>query len=136
VSQSYDKPLPVKEPLTDPYWALARQHELSIQRCDECGDRHFPPTDVCPSCLSDAQSWQVVSGRGTLVSWVVFHRAYWDGFKPDVPYNCCLVRLEEGPLIVSNIKDQVPADARMGMEVRAVFVDVTDDVSLVRFVPA
>ena len=136
MSDTYDKPLPVKEPLTDPYWALARLHQLSIQRCDECGHKHFPPTDVCPSCLADAQSFEVASGRGTLVSWVTFHRAYWDGFKPDLPYNCCLVRLEEGPLIVSNFRDQVPPDARMGLEVRAVFDDVTDAVSLVRFVPA
>ena len=46
--------------------------------------------------------WKPVSGTGKLLSWVKFHRAYWDGFKDDLPYDACLVQLDECPRVVSN----------------------------------
>ncbi|MDM0106580.1 OB-fold domain-containing protein [Variovorax sp. J22R24] len=136
MSETYTKPLPKIDSLTRPYWDHAKKHELSVQRCTACGDCHFPPGPVCPVCLSDDQEWQVVSGRGTLVSWGKFHKAYWSGFADELPYNVCLVRLEEGPLIVSNFREDGGPPPKVGMEVRAVFDDVTEEVSLVRFTSA
>jgi uncharacterized OB-fold protein len=137
-SASYAKPLPKPDPLSAPYWEHAWNHRLSIQRCSHCGDRHFPPSDVCPACLSGEQEWEVVSGRATLVSWVRFHRAYWDGYRApgETPYDVCLARLEEGPLVLSNFAQGIPENARMGMPLKAVFDDVAEGVSLVRFQPA
>jgi len=97
----YNKPLPFNDPLTRPYWDHAKTHQLAIQICNECTDKHFPPSPVCPKCLSEKQSWTVVSGNGFLLTWGRFHRAYWDGFKSSLPYDVCVVRLEEGPLVVS-----------------------------------
>lgn len=134
--ESYSKPLPNIDALTRPYWAHAKNHQLSVQRCTACGDRHFPPGPVCPICLSDAQEWQVVSGRGTLISWGRFHKAYWPGFAEELPYNVCLVRLEEGPLIVSNLRENGSVPPKIGAPVSAVFEDVTDSISLVRFASA
>ncbi len=132
---SYDKPLPNKDdPVAAPFWANARGHKLSVQRCSSCGDRHFPPGPVCPVCLSDDQTWEVVSGKATLVSWVTFHRAYWDGFAPDLPYDVCLVKLEEGPLLLSNFHGARPADAREGLPLHVVFDDLTEDFTLPKFV--
>lgn len=130
------KPLPVIDALTEPFWDHARSHRLAVQRCVDCGDHHFPPSPVCPVCLSDDQDWQVVSGLGTLVSWAVFHRAYWPGFQPDLPYPVCLVQLDEGPLLVSNFRNGLPDGVRAGMRLRAVFDDVTETVTLPRFVAA
>lgn len=133
---SYNKPLPAIDPLTKPYWDHARAHRLSVQKCCDCGDRHFPPAPVCPACLSGAQEWEVVSGGGTLLTWGRFHRAYWNGFKDDLPYEVCVVKLNEGPLVVSNFGGAAPENLHTGMPVRAVFDDVTEAVSLVRFVKA
>lgn len=133
---TYGKPLPVIDADNKTYWALARAHRLSVQRCLDCGDRHFPPGPVCPACLSDRQDWEEVSGRGKLVSWVRFHRAYWDGYRTEVPYDVCLVQLDEGPLVVSNFARGTPEGVRMGMPMRVVFDDVTDEISLPRFEPA
>lgn len=133
---AYRKPLPVIDDLTRPYWEHARAHRLSVQVCTRCGDRHFPPSPVCPKCLSDAQEWQVASGRATLVSWCTFHRAYWSSFKEDIPYDVCVVQLEEGPLVVSNFAAGRPEGVHAGMRLEAVFDDVTPEVSLVRFRPA
>jgi uncharacterized OB-fold protein len=131
---SYGKPVPKDDPLMAPFWAHARKHELAVQHCTACGDRHFPPSPVCPICLSDEQDWQPVSGKGKLLSWVTFHRAYWDGFEKDLPYEVCLVQLDEGPLLLSNFLGKPPAGLAAGRAVRAAFDDVTDEVTLPKFV--
>ncbi|BBK44372.1 hypothetical protein STVA_43920 [Allostella vacuolata] len=132
----YAKPLPKPTPLTQPFWDLAREGRLAVQACRSCGDRHFPASPVCPECLSTDQEWQVVSGRGTLVSWVEFHRAYWDGFKADLPYRVCLVQLEEGPLLYSNLVGADAGEGRVGRPVSVVFEKVTETVTLPKFVLA
>lgn len=133
---AYDKPLPTIDALTRPYWEHARRHELAVQRCEDCGDAHFPPSPVCPCCLSERQGWLVTNGRGTLLSWVRFHRAYWKGFQEELPYDVCAIELEAGPVVVGNFAGGLPEGARLGMPMHAVFEDVTPEISLVRFRPA
>jgi len=129
---SYNKPLPRIDTLNKPFWDAAREAKLVIQCCDACGDLRFPPSPVCPKCLSAAQSWTPASGKGTLESWVDFHRAYWGGFNDALPYRVCLVRLEEGPLLVSNLVGDAGA-AKLGAAVQVVFEPVTDEVTLPKF---
>ena len=130
MSETYAKPLPEITPLTAGFWEHARAGRLSVQVCQNCGDIHFPASPVCPACLSDAQEWRPASGRGTLESWVEFHRAYWPGFQADLPYRACLVRLEEGPLLLSNL---VGADGTIGDAVHVVFERVTEAITLPKF---
>lgn len=130
---SYNKPLPIKDPLTQPYWDHALNGKLSVQCCNKCKHLHFPPSPLCSSCLSEDLDWMVVDGEASLVSWVRFHRAYWDGFKDSLPYDVCLVKLKEGPMILSNFSGPVPENIRAGMPMQAVFEPVTKDVALVRF---
>lgn len=126
---SYDKPLPVITALTRGFWEHARSHRLAMQVCTTCGDVHFPASPVCPKCLSDAQEWRPVSGRSRLESWVEFHRAYWPGFAPDLPYRVGVVKLEEGPLLASNLI----GDAEIGDLLEVVFERATDEVTLPKF---
>ena len=129
---SYDKPLPKIDELNRGFWDNARAGILSVQHCKACGDTRYPPSPVCPKCLSPDQDWLAVSGKGTLESWVDFHRAYWDGFKGDLPYRVCLVRLAEGPVMVSNLVG--PSDnVRLGAPMEVVFDAVTEDVTLPKF---
>jgi len=129
---SYNKPLPRPDALTTPFWAAAKQNRLLLQHCPTCGDIRFPPSPVCPCCLADGQDWIEASGQGTLESWIDMHRAYWDGYKDDLPYRVCLVRLAEGPLLVSNLVDRTD-DLRLGLPVKVVFDAVTKDVTLPKF---
>jgi len=130
---AYTKPLPKIDALTQPFWEYAGRGKLAIQACKQCGDRHFPPTPVCPKCLSQDQEWQVVSGRGELASWAVFHRAYWDSFVNDLPYSVCIVRLAEGPLVAGNLIEDKSVAPKVGDTVEAVFDQVTEEISLMRF---
>lgn len=126
------KPLPRITALNEPFWDYARRSIYALQCCDACGDAHVPEAPVCPNCLSDRQSWKPASGRGTLESWADFHHAYWDGFKDELPYRTCLVRLDEGPLVVSNlVGDQ--AGIRLGARVHVVFEAVAEGIVLPKF---
>lgn len=129
---TYNKPLPRIDTLTAPFWAAAKQGKLLLQHCPSCDDVRFPPGPVCPKCLAGDQDWIESTGQGVLESWIDMHRAYWDGFKGDLPYRVCLVRLEEGPVIVSNLVDKTE-NLRMGAPVKVVFDAVTEDVTLPKF---
>jgi len=129
------RPLPRIDAVSRGFWENARAGRLSVQRCEECGHRHFPGGPVCPRCLSSRQGWEIVSGRGTLLSWVRFHRAYWEGFRAELPYVVILVGLEEGPLLISNLVGAEPETMRIGDAVEAVFEPLTDEVTLPKFRP-
>lgn len=127
------KPRPKIDALNRGFWDAARAGTLTIQRCDNCQDQHFPGSPVCPKCLSEKQSWVPVSGRATLLSWVRFHRAYWEGFRADLPYLVALVGLEEGPMLMTSIVDASPEDLTIGMKLEVVFDKVDDEVTLPKF---
>jgi uncharacterized OB-fold protein len=95
-----------------------------------------PPSKLCPGCLSDAFTWKPVSGRGTLFSYVIFHRPYHPGFKGELPYNVSLVELEEGPRMVTNVVGIAHDELRIGMPLEVIFDDVTDDLTLPKFQPS
>jgi hypothetical protein len=97
-----------------------------------CAHQHVPESPVCPQCLGVEQEWRPASGEGVLESWVDFHRAYWDGFKDELPYRVCLVKLREGPLFVSNLVGPQERLAH-GLAVRVVFRRVTEEVALPQF---
>jgi uncharacterized OB-fold protein len=96
-------PLPEPTPLTKPYWDALKRGHLVYQRCRRCRHAWLPPRQDCPDCLYPAWEWTRASGRGRVVSWVVFHHAYHEAFKSRVPYNVALVELEEGPRLLTNI---------------------------------
>lgn len=121
----------ISDPVSAPYWQAARDHRLSLQRCDECGELRWTPSDTCPACLSQKTSWVDLGGTGTIYSYCVYHRALNTSF-PDVPYTVVLVRLTEGPIVLGQL---VGATDTLAVEapVTCVFTDVSDAVSLVNF---
>lgn len=128
------KPLPRITPLDRDYWEHARNHSLQLQCCDDCRAFRYPASPVCPECGGAGWAYQPVSGRGRIVSWVVFHRLYFPGFAEDIPYNVAGVRLDEGVMMMSNIL--APNEALFqGMPVEVVFDDVTPEISIPKFRP-
>ena len=74
-----------------------------------------------------------VSGRAKVLSWVRFHRAYWDGFRADIPYLVALVGLEEGPMLMTSIINALPDGPNIGASVTVVFEQVDDELTLPKF---
>lgn len=135
-SQTYDKPLPKLTALNRPFWEGTLRGELCMQRCRACGKFWYPIEPRCPKCLSKDYDWSALCGRGTVLSFVVFHQVYDARFKGAVPYNVALVELEEDVRMFSNIVG-VPDDAiHVGMPVEVQFHPATEEVSIPRFRPA
>lgn len=130
------KPLPRPAPESAPFWEAAKGHRLELPRCNACGKFWFPPSRSCPHCLAADFAWTPVSGRGTVFSFVVFHRVYHPAYEGEVPYVVALIALEEGPRMLSNVVGIAPDDVRCDMAVKVVFDDVADGVALPKFTPA
>ena len=95
--------LPTITDLNRPFWEAAAAGELRLQRCTACGHMRYPISTSCPVCLSPDTEWTVTSGRGTVLSYTRFHRAYHPAWEERVPYVVLLVQLAEGPRLFSTL---------------------------------
>lgn len=135
MTTEYKKPLPEVTPESAPFWEYCKQHEFRLQRCSDCGTVRNPMAFICPSCTSDRSTWERLSGRGTVHSFVVYHQVYHPGFTGEVPYVVALVQLDEGPRFLSNLVGCPKEDVTVGMPVEVVFEDITVEFSLPKFRP-
>jgi uncharacterized OB-fold protein len=126
------RPLPDVAGPDAPFWQALRRRELRVQRCGTCGAYRFPAARYCPHCRSDQSEWVAVAPTGTVETWCVFHRAYFDDLP--VPYTVIQVRLDCGVRLFSNPIEE-PAALRIGMPVEAMFDDITPEVTLLKFRP-
>lgn len=131
-TNAYQGPLPVKQPESDFYWEKAQAHELWLRRCVDCGKAFFYPRDFCPGCGDRNVEWTQASGRGTLHTFAIVHRAPLPAFRDNVPFVVAMVDLEEGPRIPTNLVgvEPDPANIKVGMAVQVDFADVTEEVTL------
>lgn len=114
-------PSPATNADSAPYWQGARENRLLIRRCGACGAAHFMPRHLCPACWSDDLRWVEASGRGTVHSFSVIHRAPLAAFAARVPYVVALVDLEEGPRMMANILGDDALDTAIGDAVTVCF---------------
>lgn len=103
------RPRPDPSPLTEPFWAAARQRRLVRPYCPACDHSFFTPQIACPRCLSTDWEYRESSGRGVVYSATVVHRAPYPGFTS--PYHVAIVDLEEGWQMLTNIVDVAGADS-------------------------
>jgi hypothetical protein len=132
----YQKPLPEITAVERPFWDATSRHELRLQKCLSCEHVWFPTYANCPQCLGAKYEWALMSGRGKVWSWVIFHRSYFRSYDLDVPYNVAYIELEEGPKIMSNIVGIPDQEIVIDMPVKVVFDDVSEGITLPRFTPA
>jgi uncharacterized OB-fold protein len=129
----YIKILPRGEERHGEFYAFCKKHELRFQRCSNCGTWRHMPRESCAACSSFDWSWEPSTGKGTLFSWTVIHRAIHPGWAGDVPYASIVVEMDEGVRLVS-VLDGVPLeDLTIGLPLEVVFDDVTPEVTLHKF---
>lgn len=96
-------PEPIVNADSEPYWRGARDGKLLLQRCSDCGTLRFFPRYLCTECGSEATEWIEASGRGTVHSFTIVHRAAFPEFQAHTPYVVALIDLAEGPRMMTNI---------------------------------
>jgi uncharacterized OB-fold protein len=127
------RPLPQTDGADGSFWQALRRRELQVQRCKSCGTHRFPATRYCAHCRSDESEWVAVAPSGTLETWCVFHRPYFEGLP--VPYTVIQVKLDCGVRVFANPAGVETGALRIGMPVEAVFEDATGEVTLLMFKP-
>lgn len=105
--------------LDEPMWASIDRHQWSLQKCVSCDTFRYPPAPICHNCLSLESAWTPLSGLGRIISWVVFHKQYFEDYP--APYNVVAVQLEEGPLVISNLEGPEPDKSWIGEAVEITY---------------
>jgi len=110
--------------LTSKFWEGLKNRKLLASKCNDCGERFFPPRGLCPKCLSENIGWVELSGKGRLHSWTEVH------YLTPKPYMLGVIDLAEGiGRMVSRIEAK-QEELEMDMPMRIDFIDVSDKLTL------
>jgi len=99
---------------TQAYWDAAAQGKLLLKQCNDCGRTHYQPRRHCPFCFSTNTQWVQASGHGEIYTYSVENRA-------SPPYVIAYVKLEEGPMMLTQIVSCDPAEVHIGQAVQVTF---------------
>ena len=138
---AYTKPLPDMRPEGERFWAGTKEHKFLLPT-DADGTPFWYPRALVPGTL-DPVEWVEAAGTGEVYTYSIHYIGPSKAYKGDPPHIVALVDLDEGVRVMSNIvKDEPgypsldPDDVSIGMKVRVVFDDVTDEITLPKFAPA
>jgi len=132
---NYTRPIPQADQESREFFEGARRRELMLMRCRQCGAWRLPSRPRCPDCWSTDTEWAKASGRATLYSFGIMHQKLHPQFAEETPYHFAIVELEEGPRMVSDVVGCAERELLVDMPLVAVFDDVADDATIVRFTP-
>jgi len=130
---AYKKPLPRPNADNMPFWDGCKAHQLRFQKCSVCGYVRWPASILCPQCHSFDTQWIVASGQGKVYTFVVFHHVYHTAFEDEIPYVTAVIKLEEGPHLLSNIIDCDPNEVDCDIPVQVKWEDVSEGFSIPKF---
>ena len=136
MADEYPYLLPQSDAESEPYWAAAKKHELRIQRCSDCQRFRHPPQKACPHCYSERSEWALVSGRGTVYTFIRVVQPVLPQWRDTGPYNIVQIALEEDPSVrvVGNVS-AADAPLRCDLRVEVTFDDVSEEITIPRWKP-
>lgn len=118
------RPIRSMDPYAQQFWNYTQNKEFRLQKCSDCGKFRFPPGPTCDACLSDNFEWALMGGRGKVLSWTTFRRAYFPEYP--APHTSIVLELDEGPLFVSYPVGIAVANLREGMVLSLQWTDGQD----------
>jgi uncharacterized OB-fold protein len=118
-----DKPRPLTDALTQPYWDAVGEGRLLVQRCAACNAYQWYPRAHCVACGAGEPAWVEAAGTGRLHTYSVLQKTPNPEFVPDLPYVLGIVELDEGVRVSANIVDVDHDALACDLPVRVVFVD-------------
>lgn len=127
------RPVAPPDNVTESWWAATSEGRLTVQGCRACGASQLYPRPLCATCGGTDLELVDATGRATVHSLTVVHRAPHPAFTP--PYVVALVHLEEGPTMMTNVVGCDPADVHIGQTVEVTWHDLDDGRRLPLFTP-
>lgn len=132
---SEPRSLPEPSPEWAEWWDATRERRLLVQQCTGCGRYQHYPRALCVHCGHAELAYREAAGTGTLYSFTVVHRAP-GAAAPPVPYVVALVRLAEGPVVLTNVLAADPDALACDAPVTLAWEPLADGRSLPVFAPA
>src|ERR1700734_2072681 len=127
-------PIPAPHPLSDFFWEAAKEHRLSLLRCQQCGHFVHFPRPMCDRCQSMNLAPEEISGRGTLYSYTTVMQAGSPYFTDKVPYVIGVIDIDEEPGVrVPTGIDAHEDSLHCGMRVEVFFKEVNNELPLPYF---
>ena len=117
------------------FWKSTLEHNMRLQKCNDCGAFRYYPSEACHACGSLSYEWLPVSGKGEIYTYTVLHRAKGNPFEDETPIAIILVTLDEGPTMMSNLIDYEDDELRIGARVTLDYEDVNEEITLPVFRP-
>ncbi len=121
-----EKPLPIVDDLTRPYWDAAREGRLLVQRCNGCGRHQWYPRVLCTACHGTDLAYVEAAGTGRLHAFSVVEKTPNIEFADDLPYVLAIIELDEGVRVAANIVDVPQEELRCELPLRVVFRPTAD----------
>lgn len=119
-----ERPAPVPDPLTQPFWDACNEGRLLLQNCSACSRLHYPPAQKCQKCGSNEHlAWTEVPGKGHIDVYFVIRDSRIRGFRSAQPINFAVVTLDADPGInfLSNLPGTPPGEVPVGAPVTLMF---------------
>ncbi len=91
------------------------QGEFRLQSCNSCDQFLFYPRVLCPHCGATELTWKAISGDGLVYSVTVVRRREEKGGA----YNVAIIKLAEGPRMMSRVEGVAPDQVTIGSSVKA-----------------
>lgn len=113
------RPVPVINSDTKIFWEGCQEELLKFQVCSNCSLVRWPPSFLCPNCLSTNFEVKTIDGKGRIYSYIVVHKCYHQSFVEDTPYVTAVIELDGGVKFLSRIltKDISKVDCEKAVEV-------------------
>jgi len=101
-------------------WRLRYQrYKLEGTKCLDCGNVSFPPRRVCPKCGSESYITRMLKPEGEVYSYTVINSPP-EHFESQSPYAVAMVKLDDGPIISTQLTDVDFDKIEIGMRVEMV----------------
>ena len=113
--------LPEPNSDSEPFWDACNESRLLLQQCGACHEPQFYPRSLCAGCGASNLDWIEAGGQGEVVSFTIVRRAVTAAYDADAPYVVALIRLAEGPTMMSNLVECDIETLQVGMPVEVVF---------------
>ena len=110
------------------FWQAAARNELLVKTCTQCSRAHWYPRMFCPFCASEDTEWRKASGQGKIY-------AFSEVVRAEPPYILAYVRLDEGPVLLTNMVDCDPAALHIDQDVKVLFRPAQEGRSFPVFTP-
>ena len=112
---------------------IPEQYNLIGRICNECHEKYFPVRTVCKKCGNFDLDNYKFKGIGKIITYTVIRTPTTDPenentdiYARHIPYVLAIVKLDEGPMVTTQIVDSKASDIKIGAKVKRVFRKIVE----------